>query len=292
MSQPGAIRLQKFDCPIGRLSTMGALVICMFGGFATTALAQKDSRGWDGTSSQSYNNPAASGSSSYGSSSFGSYGGPSQGAFTPFGRVSPNSSTNNSSSNTSNSGNYYNSVPGLTENSYHPGSNAGNNTPFGNPNPKFTPSPNLSWQDQQIRNKQREQQLMQQQAAQPVNSSILQSQRWENEWRQQHPGQPMPNAGQLQKMHSAEIQGNIKNGWAQMRQRQAVKANEEYQMATEISKRNAARDGVTWSKAQFERDYDQSHKDQADAYLESVRQSREISDTEAEDRRFRAIGGR
>jgi len=63
-------------------------------------------------------------------------------------------------------------------------------------------------------------------------------------------------------------------------------------MATEISKRNAARDGVTWSKAQFERDYDQSHKDQADAYLESVRQSREISDTEAEDRRFRAIGGR
>lgn len=271
------------------------------------ALAQKDSRGWDGTSSAMYNTSSSYGSSSGSSlgsalgsslgSVFGSYGGPSHGLFTPFGRLSPRSSgyQNQQSSNAPSSGGYYDSMgnPTTSSNSgYHPGSNTGVNTPYGNPNPQFTPPANLSFAEQQVRNKQREQELAQSRASQPINPSILQAQRWETEWRQAHPGQAVPNAGQLQKMHSGEIQNEINSGWAQARQRWAAKSNEEYQLATKISQRNAAQEGRTWNKAEFDREYDESHREHAAKYLQSVQQSREITERGYEMDRLREIGGR
>ncbi|MDR3615972.1 MAG: hypothetical protein P4L53_20610 [Candidatus Obscuribacterales bacterium] len=240
-----------------RLISVGALFPGLLGSSVLSAFAQKDSRGWDGTSSSIYSTPSYD-STSTGSSS-GSYGAPSHGVFAPFGRVAPSGSSSNRS------------------------------VPYGNPNAKYTPAPNLSFQEQQIRNKQREQQLMQQQASQPVNPSTLQAQRWQDEWRQQHPGESMPNAGQLQKMHSTEIQNSITNGFAAMRQRQSAKSREEYDLATQISKRNAAQSGVPWSKAQFDRDYEQSHIDHAKAYLEAVRQAGEIGEMQEEDRKRREI---
>jgi len=42
-----------------------------------------------------------------------------------------------------------------------------------------------------------------------LSPQVLQAQRWQQEWRQQHPNEPMPTLGALEKLHRQEILQNM-----------------------------------------------------------------------------------
>ena len=75
-----------------------------------------------------------------------------------------------------------------------------------------------TWAEQQAYNRERTRQALQQQAQQGYSPQVQQGMRWENEWRQQHPGQPMPSFGALEKMHRSETMQNMNAGFDRMRQ--------------------------------------------------------------------------
>ena len=76
-----------------------------------------------------------------------------------------------------------------------------------------------------------------------LSPQVAQRLRWEQEWRTQHPGEPMPNPGQMQKLHRDEIIANTNAGFAKMRaprvgRRLAVR-------------RRAATDGCVWHQYSY-----------------------------------------
>ncbi len=136
---------------------------------------------------------------------------------------------------------------------------------------------NPSWAEQQIRNREMTRQALQQQAQQGQSPQVQQGERWEQEWRQQHPGEPMPSFGALEKMHRGEIMQNMNAGFARMRQNRQAELQRNYLWAKQNQEGILARQHITWSSQQWanwNRQYDQEQHQRANDYLEGVRQGR------------------
>lgn len=109
--------------------------------------------------------------------------------------------------------------------------------------------------------------------------------RWEREWKAQHPGQPLPSAGALQKLHRDETSANIRAGFADMRARRQAELRREHQMARDHQARQNAAQHITWSPAQWqawERQYDLAQQRKAQDYLKAVELSGEMARREKE----------
>lgn len=127
-----------------------------------------------------------------------------------------------------------------------------------------------NWAEQQARNAEMTRQALQSQANQAPRPQVVQYERWKQEWVQQHPGEPVPNLGELEKLHHDEIMSNIQRDGAAMwaRRRQEVQAK--YQMARQVQERRNAAQHVSWTKQQWDRwdkQYDQDQQQQARDYV-------------------------
>ena len=112
-----------------------------------------------------------------------------------------------------------------------------------------------------------------------LSPQVAQRLRWEQEWRAQHPGEPMPNPGQMQKLHSAEIMANTNAGFARMRAQRQAELQREYQLSRANQQRQLAAQHITWTPQQWQawdRQYDRAQQQKAQAYLDGVKQAGEI----------------
>ena len=112
-----------------------------------------------------------------------------------------------------------------------------------------------------------------------LSPQVQQRLRWEAEWRQQHPGEPMPNPGEMQKLHRAEIIANSNAGFAKMRAQRQADLQREYQLSRTNQQRQLDARHITWTPAQWkewDRQYDRAQQQKAQDYLNAVRQAGEI----------------
>jgi hypothetical protein len=112
-----------------------------------------------------------------------------------------------------------------------------------------------------------------------LSPQVAQRLRWEAEWRQQHPGEPMPDPGQMQKLHRAEIIANSNAGFAKMRAQRQAQLQREYQLSRANQQRQLDAQHVTWTPVQWkewDRQYDRAQQQKAQDYLNAVRQAGEI----------------
>ena len=135
-----------------------------------------------------------------------------------------------------------------------------------------------NWAEQQARNAAMTQSALAQQAQQPVRPQVLQYQRWQNEWKQQHPGEPMPSLGVLEHMHEKELVANTQaDGQRMWAARQAeLKAN--YQRARQMQEQKNAAQHVTWNSQQWatwDKAYDLEMRQQAIDYERARQQAGE-----------------
>lgn len=123
-----------------------------------------------------------------------------------------------------------------------------------------------------------------------------QTQRWQQEWRQQHPNEPLPNAGVLQKMHRQEIIENTNRDFARMRQQRQAQLRHEYQLSRERQERILASQHVVWTAQQWhdwDRQYDLAQQQKAKDYLKGVAEAGEMTRAEMareEEERIRRSG--
>ena len=118
-----------------------------------------------------------------------------------------------------------------------------------------------------------------------LSPQVQQRLRWEAEWRQQHPGEPMPNPGQMQKLHRAETQANINAGFARMRAQRQADLQREYQLSRANQQRQLDARHVSWTPQQWkawDRQYDLGQQAKAQAYRDAVKQAGEINQMERE----------
>jgi hypothetical protein len=116
-----------------------------------------------------------------------------------------------------------------------------------------------------------------------LSPQVQQRLRWEAEWRQQHPGEPMPNPGQMQKLHSAEIQANIRAGGARMWAQRQADLRREYQMSRANQQRQLDARHITWTPQQWQawdRQYNVAQKQKADDYLKAREIAGQINEAE------------
>jgi len=113
-----------------------------------------------------------------------------------------------------------------------------------------------------------------------LSPQVQQAQRWEREWKEQHPGQPVPNAGVLQKLHRDEIMANTNAGFARMRAQRQADLQREHQMSRDYQARVLAAQHISWTPAQWqawEREYDRAQQQKAQDYLKAVELSGEMA---------------
>jgi hypothetical protein len=116
-----------------------------------------------------------------------------------------------------------------------------------------------------------------------LSPQVLQAQRWQQEWRQQHPNEPMPTLGALEKLHRQEILQNMNQDFAKMRQERQAQLQREYLLSKQNQMRILASQHVTWTPQQWkewDRQYDLAQQQKAQDYLNAVRQAGEMSRTE------------
>lgn len=112
-----------------------------------------------------------------------------------------------------------------------------------------------------------------------LSPQVAQRLRWEAEWRQQHPGEPMPNPGQMQKLHRDEIIANTNAGFAKMRAQRQAQLQHEYQISRANQQRQLDARHIAWTPAQWkewDRQYDRAQQQKAQDYLNGVKQAGEI----------------
>ena len=118
--------------------------------------------------------------------------------------------------------------------------------------------------------------------------------RWEQEWKQQHPGQPVPNMGVLEHMHEGEIIANMNVGFAKMRQARQADLQRQYQLARQRQESILASRHITWSAQQWkawDTAYDQQKQQEAQEYIRASALSGEMAREEAaQDARRRELG--
>jgi hypothetical protein len=118
-----------------------------------------------------------------------------------------------------------------------------------------------------------------------LSPQVAQRLRWEQEWRTQHPGEPMPNPGQMQKLHQGEIMANMNAGFAQMRARRQAQLQHEYQMVRANQQRQLDAQHIQWTPAQWQawdRQYARAQQQKAQDYLKARELAGEINQAERE----------
>lgn len=93
--------------------------------------------------------------------------------------------------------------------------------------------------------------------------------RWQAEWRTQHPGEPMPNDGKLQKLHRDELMQQSRADWAAGRKIRQEELRHEYLMSRANQQHINAKNGVKWTDAQWrawDQRYSDEHKKQAEDF--------------------------
>jgi hypothetical protein len=118
-----------------------------------------------------------------------------------------------------------------------------------------------------------------------LSPQVQQAQRWEREWKEQHPGQPVPSAGALQKLHREETTANINAGFAKMRAQRQAELQREYQLSRSHQERALAAQHITWTPQQWkawDRQYDLAQQQKAKDYLRAVELSGEMARKERE----------
>jgi len=118
-----------------------------------------------------------------------------------------------------------------------------------------------------------------------LSPDVVQRLRWEQEWRTQHPGEPMPNPGQMQKLHRDEIIANTNAGFAKMRAQRQAQLQHEYQLSRANQQRQLDAQHVHWTAQQWQqwdRQYDAAQRQKAQDYLNAVKQAGEINQAERE----------
>jgi hypothetical protein len=139
-------------------------------------------------------------------------------------------------------------------------------------------SQTLTWQQQQERNAQMQRQALMQQSREAPSAGVSMVDRWTQEWKQQHPGQPVPSLPVLEHMHEGDIQANINAGFAAMRARRQAELQSEYLRAKQIQQRQLDAQHVTWNAQQWaawNKQYDDAKHQEANDYLEMVRREGE-----------------
>lgn len=156
-----------------------------------------------------------------------------------------------------------------------------------------TVAPNQSWQEQQARNAAMQRQALQAQrdaGYSPNGNGTGMADRWENEWRTQHPGQPMPNFGQLEKMHRGETLNNINNGFNAMRARRQQELSRNKSLAKQLYAKQIGKPGGTLSASEeqaFNRQYDNDQREYAEDFKRGQQQAGEIFEAERLERERR-----
>ncbi len=103
--------------------------------------------------------------------------------------------------------------------------------------------------------------------------------RWEREWREQHPGQPVPNAGVLQKLHRQETLDITNADFDRMRAARQAELKREYLLSRRNQAQKLAAQHVTWTAQQWrewDRAYDLAQQKKAQDYLKASEQAGEI----------------
>lgn len=135
---------------------------------------------------------------------------------------------------------------------------------------------------------------LQRQANQAPRPQVVQYERWKQEWQQQHPGEPLPNMGELEKLHHDEIMSNIKRDGADMWASRQQELRAKHQMAREMQEKKNAAQGITWSQAQWaqwERQYDGDQRQQAQDYVNAWGKMGEDARIEQANREYRKMMG-
>ena len=127
------------------------------------------------------------------------------------------------------------------------------------------------------------QQLEKAQREGTLSPQVQQRLRWEAQWRREHPGEPMPNPGQMQKLHRDETLAGIRAGGAQMRAKRQADLQHEYQMVRANQQRQLDARHIHWTPQQWQdwdRRYDQAQKQKADDYLKARELAGQINEAE------------
>jgi len=117
-----------------------------------------------------------------------------------------------------------------------------------------------------------------------LSPQVEQAERWKQEWRQQHPNEPVPNLGVLEKLHQNEIMANMNRGFAEMRQRRQAELQRNYLMAKQHQQQVLAAAHVTWTAQQWQewdRQYDLEQQRRAQDYLKAAALAGEMAREEA-----------
>jgi len=96
--------------------------------------------------------------------------------------------------------------------------------------------------------------------------------RWQKEFRRDNPGVPMPNDGQLQKLHRDELIAQSNKDMAQMRANRQEELRHEYLLLRHDQMQKNAKNGVTWNDAQWrawDAEYNRQREDEARAWLQA-----------------------
>ena len=129
---------------------------------------------------------------------------------------------------------------------------------------------------------QREQ-LQKYQQQHGLSPQVLQTQRWQQEWRLQHPNEPTPTPGALQKLHRQETLENINQGFVKMRQERQAQLQREYLLSKQSQQRILDSQHISWTPQQWkewDRQYDLAQQQKAKDYLKAVAEAGEMSKTE------------
>jgi hypothetical protein len=128
------------------------------------------------------------------------------------------------------------------------------------------------------------QQLEKYQQEHGLSPQVQQTLRWQAEWRQQHPNEPMPNLGVLEKLHRQETLNNISQGFAKMRQERQAKLQHDYLVSKQHQAQILASQRITWTPQQWQawdRQYDQEQQRRAQDYIKASALSSEMAREEA-----------
>jgi hypothetical protein len=128
-------------------------------------------------------------------------------------------------------------------------------------------------------------QLEQYQKTHPVSPQVAQAQRWEREWREQHPNEPMPSFAKLEKMHQAELLANNKLAGQRMWAAHNAELKRNHDWARESQRKQLAAKHITWTPQQWrqwENRYDEEQKQRARDYVKAFGEMGENARLEAQ----------
>jgi hypothetical protein len=96
--------------------------------------------------------------------------------------------------------------------------------------------------------------------------------RWQAQYRAEHPGQPMPNDGVLQKLHRDELIKQTNADWDAGRKERQDELKREYLLSRYNQQQINTKNGVKWTDAQWrawDQRYSDEHQKQAEDFAKS-----------------------